>query len=101
MEREKCASEQCPISCDQDVYELVAASMMNSAWVLAESLRPKDDIGLILLVQKNNRYPVYAEVYTQTWEGFLGQLGELRDTFQHNHVHIFAPLPTWCRRRGT
>ncbi len=88
-ETKKCQSEQCPINCDQEVYELVPSSLLSES--LVHQL-PEDDpiildlIWLQLIVMKNYRYPVYAEVYTQTWESFLGELGELRDTFEHNNV---------------
>ncbi len=72
-ETNKCLSEQCPINCDQDVFELVPATIFNNLLELPD----RDVTYLRLIVQENYRYPNYAEVYTQTRQSFLAQLGEL------------------------
>ncbi len=84
VETKKCLNEQCPINCDEHMYELVPARAVNDLFAEAIYLQLQDVIYLQLMVQENFRYPVYTEVYTQTWESFLGELGELRDTLQYN-----------------
>ncbi len=84
VEREKCQRE-CPNKgCDQDVYELAPANLHNDEYADSKSAFA----WLTLIMQKDNQYPAYTEVYAQSWESFLGELGECAIRFSIT-VHNF------------
>ncbi len=84
----KCYSEdECPMECSHTVFQMTGRTsegLHNSA------------LNLKLSPVYSQQYPVFTELYQQTWQSFLGELGKLNNLLkytEHEYLYIYLSLP--------